>query len=870
MGAKKLKNKSITTLFLTLILISGYVSAAAAQSSILSLENLNVELRLVPSHVAGEGTYSIGYVNLVNKNGILVKPNEVVTIELKSENPSIAAVPPDVTITANNNYAMFEVHVEDSKGETTISASINGQTVFQNFIVGDIINEIPNDVELVIHIPSNEMHVESEMPFSIFIQTIAGKTILAPYDIEVNLDFEESLMRVSAERLVIEKGTYYAWGIITTNEEVGTAFIRATQNEFNIHSAKNIKISSSLPTGLKVNVFPKIVASELDRNIDVIVSLVDSEGLPTLAQEDVKLEFFSDNAYVGEKIDDTMDESASNGIIKKGDFSYHFRQKLSLNNVSPEIIIGASTEGLGIAFDCFMTRQAFTSDNPIAGNKTMHVFTLDSIPSNTNTVGIYQIGTLLEIEESTETDDGENDCVDLEMFDKDSSDTDRSVEFHPVISNENLVSEGNYQKINLISSDSLLLSIQKVGNIDSGYSYGTAEIHSGKEAGTATLSATIKGMGSATSPTEIVNTLKHDKTMIFSPGGSESILFDKDGNFDLFIISLDGKERPTFVENEAKYLLYPVNELVEIEKNRTFAHAKFHSNSFGAVNDDVVLIEALPVGVSADDDLKALASFEKISSSIVKVTLPFNEMDTNSDLPYNGIIQLVDFTGNPIQVSSDLKVKLNSTNSELVKIPRFITISEGTTYGIFEIFTNGRIGKAEISANANGVLGSMDGFFVKSFLTKLKISTGSIKEPIQPGEPIELKLYIDDQNLESVEGATIKITSDSNTIITPANIKTEKDGSARIFFTASPEFPSISLDVFASAEGYVDEQKTFQISVNTDADSLDSLVLGFPEWIVYLAVAAILVIGAIMFIFLKKPKQVEDDEYEEIYENEDI
>lgn len=870
MGAQKLKTKSITTLFLSLILISGYVSAAAAQSSIFSLENLNVELRLVPSHVAGEGTYSIGYVNLVNKNGILVKPNEVITIELKSENPSIAAVPPDVTITANNNYAMFEVQVGNSKGETTISANINGQTVFQNFIVGDVINEVPNDIELVIHMPSNEMHIESEMPFSIFLQTAAGRTIQAPYDIEVNLDFEESLMGVSAERLVIEKGAYYAWGIITTNEKVGTAFIRATQNEFNINSAENIKVSSSLPSGLKVNVFPKIVARELDRNIDVIVSLVDSEGLPTIAQEDVKLEFFSDNTYVGEKIDDTMDESINNGIIKKGDFSYHFRQQLSLNNVSPEIIIGASTEGLGIAFDCFMTRQAFTSDNPIAGNKTMHVFTLDSIPSNTNTVGIYQIGTLLDIEESTETDDDEDDCVDLEMFDEDSSDTDRNVEFHPVISNEYLVSEGNYQKVNLISSDSLLLNIQEVGNIESGYSYGTAKIQSGKEAGIATLSATIKGIGSATSPTKIINTLKHDETMIFSPSGSESILFDKDGNFDLFIISLDGKERPTFVENEAKYLLSPVNELVEIKKNRTFVHANFHSNSFGAVDDDVVLIEALPVGVSADDDLKALASFEKISSSIVKITLPFNEMDSNSDLPYNGIIQLVDFTGNPIQASSDLKVKLDSTNSELAKIPRFITISEGTTYGIFEVFTNGRIGKAEISANANGVLGSKEDFSVKSFLTKLKISTGSIQEPVQPGEAIELKLYVDDQNLESVEGAEIEITSDSNTIITPTNIKTEKDGSARIFFTASEGFPSISLDVFASAEGYVDGQKTFQISVNTDADGSEPLVLGFPEWIVYLAVAAILVIGIIMFIFLKKPKQLEDDEYEEIYEDEEI
>jgi len=34
------------------------------------------------------------------------------------------------------------------------------------------------------------------------------------------------------------------------------------------------------------------------------VNLVDSEGIPTLAQEDVKLEFFSDGSYTGEKIDD--------------------------------------------------------------------------------------------------------------------------------------------------------------------------------------------------------------------------------------------------------------------------------------------------------------------------------------------------------------------------------------------------------------------------------------------------------------------------------------------------------------------------------------------------------------------------------------
>ena len=168
-----------------------------------------------------------------------------------------------------------------------------------------------------------------------------------------------------------------------------------TENDLKLQTAQNIRISSSLPSGLEVNVFPKIIAKEVDRNIDVIVNLVDSEGLPTLAQEDIHLEFFSDNDYVGQKIDETMQESIRNGIIKKGEFSYHFRQKLTLNNVKPEITIGASTEGLGIAYDCFMTRQPYTSDNPIAQNKTMNVFTLDKIPSNSNTVAIYQIGALI-------------------------------------------------------------------------------------------------------------------------------------------------------------------------------------------------------------------------------------------------------------------------------------------------------------------------------------------------------------------------------------------------------------------------------------------------------------------------------------------
>ena len=765
--------KTLTTLVLAIILFTSFISSASAQ--ILS-GNVSVEVRLVPSQIeAEEGTYSIGYVNLVNRAGVPVKPLQDVTIRLSSSYPDIASIPEFVTIRANDVYTTFDVKVGDSKGTTTIFANYGGQTVFQELLVGEIKIELPDDLELRIHLPSKLMHVDSEMPFSVFLQNAEGDVIQAPYDILIKLDYEDSLVSLNENQWIIKKGAYYAWGVITTGDLVGTAFIRATQDELNIHTAEGIKISSSLPTGLKVNVFPQIVARELDRNIDIIVSLIDSQGLPALAQEDVYLEFFSDNTYVGEQIDETIKQARTNGIIKKGDFSYHFREELNLNNQGNEITIGASAKGLGIAFDCFLLRDAYTTENPAAVRKTMHVFALEQIPSNSQSVGIYQIGTLINLPDEEELDELDDEpCVDLERFDSDQNDISNIVEFHPILSNENLSSEGTYQKVNLISSNSLLLNIEEIGNVELGTSYGTAKIHSGQETGTASLSATIKGIGSATSPTQIVNTLKHHETMIFSPIGSNTILFDKNGKFDLFVISLDGNKRPTFVENEAKYLLLPINELVEIEKGKTFAHSNFPSESFATNDEDPVTMEAIPVGVSADESLKAVTSYNRNPSSQVQIILPYDEINADSYSPYIGIVQLLDLRGNPIVVSNELKVKLESTLPEdtapIIQTPRFVIIKEGSSFVEFDITPLGTMGDSGIAAKSNGVIGSEKAFTVRSFLTKLSISAASVNEPLLPGESIELKVYVDDQYLESVPGAALKIVADENGTVSPTKI----------------------------------------------------------------------------------------------------
>ena len=92
------------------ILLSGFTSYSYGQLTISDLSNTIVELRLSPSHVeVGDSIHSVGYVNLINKNGFLVKPHEDVTVMLSSGNPSIATVPNSITINADENFATFDI-----------------------------------------------------------------------------------------------------------------------------------------------------------------------------------------------------------------------------------------------------------------------------------------------------------------------------------------------------------------------------------------------------------------------------------------------------------------------------------------------------------------------------------------------------------------------------------------------------------------------------------------------------------------------------------------------------------------------------------------------------------------------------------------
>ena len=859
---KKMKIKKPIIILLSIsLLFAGNLQPTSAQN-LDALSDYSIKLAISPSHIEeGIADHHIGYIYVLSKNGVPITSSQDVSIKLISEHPEIASVPKNLILKANEEYATFDVTTGILIGETTIIATLNGKTTFQKIQVGNNDTHLPDNMTLELNLPTDEMHVNSEMPFSVYLKTFDDQVIRAPFDIDVFLDYEESLAFPDSEKLTITQGEYYAWGTLTTNDKVGNTFLRAIQNESNLDTAKSIRISSTLPTSLQIEIFPKVIPVEVDREIDIFVSVIDSDGNPTISTEDIKLKFFSnDQSSIGEKLDDTMKQVKT--VIKKGEFGFYLRQELNLHN-SPanNIVIGVSAEGYGIATDTFSTvGESLNIDSKKITERGVKIFALSKIPSNATTIVTYQIHAI-------ETDD--DDPEDL-ITSENEENADKIIyqiddledgEFYPVLANENYYGNGYVQKLDIISGDNEKIIISDKGKIKSSYSFGTAIISSGQKSGQVLLSASIQGVGYDSVLTEVVNTLEQKEIMLFSPIGENSILFDLNGFFDVFLIAIDGNDRPKVLKSDSKYLVTPTNGLIEINKDSTFTFSRLHSDSFDVFEGETIDLTVIPIGENADLSMEITKTFITRPSSKISVILPLSNI--NADHVNNiGIAQIVDLQGNPIVPSFDVKSKIVSSEEKIIQIIDDAVIPSGISYETFPILTTGSIGQSTIFASAQGVIGTEIDLRTISSLNQLKIFTSGLGDQISVDQQIEIKLFVDDENAESVSGAYVKIITDENSLVIPDVIKTKSDGSA-IFRLTAFEGPDISFEIIATAEGYAEGKDTFTVNVDTSQRMFNAIDLELPDWIIYIFIGGILMVGVVVFMFLKKSKTNLEEDWED-------
>ncbi len=900
-----MKTKKPIIILLVLSLLFGVSLHTASAQNLDALSDYSIKLAISPSHLeTGIAEHPVGYLYVLSKQGVPITSTYDVSVSLNSDDPTIASVPNKAILRANEEFVSFPVITGEKSGKTTITASLNGKITFQKIEIGTDETHLPDDLILELNLPTDEMHVNSEMPFSIYFKTFDDVLVRAPNDIEIMIEHEDSLASPNLETLTIKQGDYYAWGILSTHGKIGNTFLRAIHEDSGLDTAKSIKISSTLPTALQLSVFPKLVPSEINRKLDIFVTVVDSDGNPTKTPDDIPLDFFSSEQYpIGENLANFV--KSEKPMIKKGEFGYLLQDEFSIQSLlGNNILIGATAVGYGTATDTF--RTVGTSIEGVNNIKrtmnnvfdygfdvkdydhTVSVFGLENIPSNSTTFYTYQLsiieddedddgirpdGTLINIHPECAEQDSEEggggsediehntelDSEDIILYSIDCLDQD---ELYPIQAKENQYSDGYVQKINVISSDNELAKITNGGKITSSYSFGTAEISTGQKTGPVTISTSINGVGTGSFTTNVINTLEQKEVRLFSPTGEDSIIFDRDGFFDIFVIALDSNERPKVMKETAKYLVTPTNGLVKIEKDSTFTFAQLHSDSFDvSVGETTILLTVEPIGERADFDLEGEKTFITKPSSQLQVILPLGKINANH-VENIGIIQLVDLQGNPVLPKFDVKSKIVSSQDNIVQILDDSIIPVGSSYATFPIKTTGSTGDLIISASAKGVNGTSMMINAASSQTQLQVFTGGLSEEIPVNEPVEFRLFVDDENADSVSGASIKIITEDDVLITPEVVRTSSDGSAIVSLTAF-EGPEISFDIIATAEGYAEGTDTFTVNVDAPEKIFDAIDLELPEWIIYIVIGGILMVGVVVFMFLKKSKSNLEEEWED-------
>ena len=269
-----------------------------------------------------------------------------------------------------------------------------------------------------------------------------------------------------------------------------------------------------------------------------------------------------------------------------------------------------------------------------------------------------------------------------------------------------------------------------------------------------------------------------------------------------------------------------------------------------------------PIGENANLSLEGSTTFVTHPTSRIQVSLPQEKINTHHQENL-GTVQLVDLQGNPVIPKFDVKSKITSSKDSVVQVLDDAIIPSGSSYSTFQIKTTGSIGDSIIFASAKGVNSTSSFIHTASSQTQLKIFTGGLDNEIPVDEPIEFKLFVDDENADSVSGASIKISANSeDAIITPNVVRTGSDGSAIISLTAL-KGPDISFEIIATAEGYAEGKDSFIVNVDAPEKIFDSIDLELHEWIIYIVIGGILMVGVIVFLFLRKSKTTSEEEWED-------
>jgi len=560
-------------------------------------------------------------------------------------------------------------------------------------------------------------------------------------------------------------------------------------------------------------------------------------------------------------------------------------------------------------------------------NKGIMVLIPEMLPTNSAAVISYQASLIQDKDEDEDDEADEDEDTTQVLYD----DFDDGEYFPGKIDRYYAAIENKYNAIadnlRVASDDREILTIEKIGIIETERGFGFAIIKTGQKTGTVEVNVDMKGWGFGTNSTKVVNPIKPASTKIFSPTGEDKMFFNNEGNLELVIVTLDPQLRGTSADEGIEYIVTPANDIVSIPPDSTYGTLEVNVSMFGNALqetkerkqlvreitllqedetsqiteegeaqierleaqlallegdgteiDEIVttaLINAYSVGSPQRPELSMEQEFIlEPSPNTVTVSLPFLEIASRGiSEEYNiGILHITDHFGNSIPVSRDTQIDLDSTNPGVIEVPSVVLLAKGESFVEFPITTKGLDGFATIHAESAGIkFGSDFDISTSIYNTRLSLFVSPPEEQLlELGQQYEIITFVDDEFGEAIEGANVVFVG-TNLEFFPFEVETDSFGGATVLMLVNNDNPDVlpSVEVFAEKLGYVDDNTVLEFILK--AEISDETILGIPPLILAVILVGVLGgAGAGAFLFLRKSKTDEEQAEADLEDEEFI
>lgn len=277
-------------------------------------QNYSLNLEVVPPVLPADGGEYPIYITLMGPDGALARAPADIAVKLFASppEPRVVELPSEVVIKKGELYAKAYLRTSRLTGQAIITAAADGLRSGETTV--RVVPPVGQPVKLAVYVrPSTILPYPDEIATVIVrLEDALGHPVEAPEDVRVRLTLSNADLGELAETAVIPKGEYQRELQFKPKGLTGALLITASAIGYE-RGVANLEIRAPRPASLKLYAAPTSIPADSASYGFIAVMLVDSEGYPVRAEEDVAVSLSSSNDMV-------IALEANGTVIRRGEY----------------------------------------------------------------------------------------------------------------------------------------------------------------------------------------------------------------------------------------------------------------------------------------------------------------------------------------------------------------------------------------------------------------------------------------------------------------------------------------------------------------------------------------------------------------------